>query len=439
MVDIDGSAIAQAALKYLGTPYVWGGNSLTAGVDCSGLVQQVLAQFGVQVPRTTYNQINSGAAVDMGNLRAGDLVFFDTDRTKAGPDHVGIYLGGGKFIEAPRPGAVVRVSNLATGYYADRFMGGRRLPGVTGGLGDSSQAATQSAAAALAAQPKLDAATLAETYGMSYAFFKSQPALLTLLKQAVGGQWTADVFTAHLKNSDWWKTTSETQRQAQILQTTDPATWNAQVDAARTALQQQAVQMGAVVSSKNLNQAAQNAVALGWQKEQIQAFLGQYIQFNKDHVLGGQAGVDAQQIHATAHANGLRLSDQAVKNYAASIGRGLTSMQDVLGGIRQQAAGAFPAYAEEIMAGANVSDIAAPYAQVMASELQLPDTSVDPFTPQIKQALTRRDDKGLPAPMDLGDFTQLVRGDPRWRRTDGALASAMTVAHGVLQQMGLAT
>ncbi|QIA28808.1 hypothetical protein [Streptomyces phage JXY1] len=102
---VNGADIADWAKQWTGTPYVWGGNSLSGGVDCSGLVQQVYKHFGINVSRTTYSQIGEGKAVGMNELQAGDMVFFDTNPGVKGPDHVGIYLGGGKMIHAP-----VRVS-----------------------------------------------------------------------------------------------------------------------------------------------------------------------------------------------------------------------------------------------------------------------------------------------------------------------------------------
>lgn len=86
-------ALAMQAQKN-GTPYVWGGNSLTRGVDCSGLVQQVYRQLGISVPRTTYEQAKSGRQVSLGELRPGDLVFYRN------LGHVGIYIGNGKFVHA---------------------------------------------------------------------------------------------------------------------------------------------------------------------------------------------------------------------------------------------------------------------------------------------------------------------------------------------------
>ena len=97
--------------KYLGVKYKYGGNT-PAGFDCSGLVQYCYKQVGVTLPRTTSQLINKGKSVSQGNLQVGDLVF-----PKAG--HVGLYVGDGKFIHAPKTGDVVKISNVYS-FYAGR-------------------------------------------------------------------------------------------------------------------------------------------------------------------------------------------------------------------------------------------------------------------------------------------------------------------------------
>lgn len=86
------------------TPYVWGGNSLSKGIDCSGLVQQVYRQLGISVPRTTYEQAKSGKRVPLSNLLPGDLVFYNTgsqDPNGIGSlSHVAIYVGNGQIVDA---------------------------------------------------------------------------------------------------------------------------------------------------------------------------------------------------------------------------------------------------------------------------------------------------------------------------------------------------
>lgn len=105
-----GKKAATLVQHYLGTPYVWGGTKPGA-FDCSGLLQYVWGKVGVKIPRVTYGQWKAGQPVGKKQLKPGDAVFFHAGAQ--GPEHVGMYIGGGEFIEAPHTGAVVRISKLA--------------------------------------------------------------------------------------------------------------------------------------------------------------------------------------------------------------------------------------------------------------------------------------------------------------------------------------
>jgi cell wall-associated NlpC family hydrolase len=107
------------AMRYLGTPYRWGGAS-PGGFDCSGFTMYVYAQIGVSLPHYTGSQWGMGTPVSRDQLEPGDLVFFN------GLGHVGIYVGGGSFIHAPHTGDVVKISSMS-GWYASTYMGARRL------------------------------------------------------------------------------------------------------------------------------------------------------------------------------------------------------------------------------------------------------------------------------------------------------------------------
>ncbi len=113
--------VVQTALQYLGVPYVWGGES-PKGFDCSGLVKYVYAQHGVQLPHASSIQFNLGAPVPKEQLQPGDLVFF---YGATAPQHVGMYVGKGKYIEAPNFGEVVKISTLR---FDGDYAGARRYP-----------------------------------------------------------------------------------------------------------------------------------------------------------------------------------------------------------------------------------------------------------------------------------------------------------------------
>ncbi|MFE6498600.1 C40 family peptidase [Kitasatospora sp. NPDC057738] len=108
------------ALAQLGKPYVWGGNG-PSGYDCSGLVQQAYRRAGISLPRVADDQYAATTPISAGQLRRGDLVFWSDSGRASGIHHVGIYLGGGTFVEAPRPGTTVRISTLSPGYYPTHF------------------------------------------------------------------------------------------------------------------------------------------------------------------------------------------------------------------------------------------------------------------------------------------------------------------------------
>ncbi len=110
------------AMRFIGTPYVFGGES-SRGFDCSGYVQHVFAMVGVRVPRTADAQFYAAHKIRNG-ARPGDLVFFQT--YAPGPSHVGIYLGGGKFVHAGSSHGVT-ISRISDRYWANHYLGTKRV------------------------------------------------------------------------------------------------------------------------------------------------------------------------------------------------------------------------------------------------------------------------------------------------------------------------
>lgn len=121
--------LTTAALGLIGIRYKWGGTTPEAGLDCSGLVRYVFQQVtGVTLPRTAKDMSRLGEQVAAGDLKPGDLVFFNTRRFAF--SHVGIYLGDNRFVHAPRSGREVEVATLDSSFWQKRFNGARRMVGV---------------------------------------------------------------------------------------------------------------------------------------------------------------------------------------------------------------------------------------------------------------------------------------------------------------------
>ncbi|MFQ1000313.1 transglycosylase SLT domain-containing protein [Modestobacter sp. SSW1-42] len=167
-----GAEVVGAATKYLGVPYKWGGTD-ASGLDCSGLTQRVYADLGIDLPRTAAQQATAGRPVaSLAEAQPGDLVLFDHSSSRAGIDHVGIYIGGGKMIAAPQEGEVVQVQDVG-----DPTLIRRVLPdGVRG-----ASAAAPASGGSLAGVPYADLFTRAgAAHGVS-------PALLAAVARTESG------------------------------------------------------------------------------------------------------------------------------------------------------------------------------------------------------------------------------------------------------------
>jgi len=127
----EGAVVAEAQ-KYLGVPYLWGGTDPAKGLDCSGFTQLIYKNLGIDLPRTSSQQATSGQAVaSLADARPGDLVFFDYSSSRAGIDHVGVYVGNGKMIAAPQAGEVVKVQDVGSPTVIRRVLPHQAAPPAT--------------------------------------------------------------------------------------------------------------------------------------------------------------------------------------------------------------------------------------------------------------------------------------------------------------------
>lgn len=127
------SELVLSAMNFLGVRYRFGGTSAETGFDCSGFTRHVFENsIGLLLPRRSAEQAQAPGLLSIRaeELRPGDLVFFNTMRSAF--SHVGIYVGDGKFIHAPRTGSSIRVDDMRQEYWTRRFDGARRVPQLTG-------------------------------------------------------------------------------------------------------------------------------------------------------------------------------------------------------------------------------------------------------------------------------------------------------------------
>jgi cell wall-associated NlpC family hydrolase len=124
MGDSVGAKAVLAGRQFLGVPYKWGGSSPQSGLDCSGFVQQTYKQLGINLPRTSQEQSHVGQPVPLNALKPGDLVF--TEPGRAGPNHVGMYVGHGMIQQSPHTGEVNNYISLKN-YLGGGFVVARRI------------------------------------------------------------------------------------------------------------------------------------------------------------------------------------------------------------------------------------------------------------------------------------------------------------------------
>lgn len=282
----------------------------------------------------------------------------------------------------------------------------------------------------------------AASYGWSLSLFNSDPELKRLFKDAVKEGWTPGKFSAELKDTKWFRQHSANWRQSETERVVDPGTWKAKQAANRASVADLAAKSGAVLSQKQLNKIADNAMMFGWNDAQIQNTLGSYVNYATEGPLKGQyfgdAGRNAEALRETARRNGYDISDSDLGKWNKAIARGESTVDDYQAFMRRQAALTFPSFATELEAGADMMDIANPYINSMARILELNPNQIDLHDKTIRRALASKNEKtGKPEAMAMYDFEDSLRKDTRWQYTDNAKQEAANMALNIGRRMGL--
>jgi hypothetical protein len=276
----------------------------------------------------------------------------------------------------------------------------------------------------------------AEMYGLSLGLIRSNKELKALFDKAVKGSWSGDRFVASLKNTKWWRGNSRTERQYILLRYSDPATWKQDRKNAGVALRALAVQVGLKgLSGDVLNNAIYNKLALGWSDARLKNWLGGKVSPHDGEFLG-EAGEIQDQLQQLTYLNGVRYSGDWMRKRIKAIAAGKDTIQSLENRIRRDAAAQYGAFANQIKAGMNVMDLAAPYISAVSQILELPDTDIDVFNRHVQRAMSAKGSNGGQYP--LWQFEVDLRSDPKWRQTNNARESMMTTAHQVAIDFGVA-
>ena len=277
---------------------------------------------------------------------------------------------------------------------------------------------------------------LSQQYGYAYSMLNAIPELKTLFNQAVAGQWDAQRFQASLLNTQWYQSHSAAQRAWIAEGYTDPSTQRAQWNAQIAAVEAAAAKMGASLSPGTVGVLAGEYLMNGWNADQLNKAMANYIQFDANGAMGGQAGDEEMTLRSLANNNGVSITNNWLLTMARHIADSSTTLQDAEGYLRQQAEKMFPNYAKQISAGQNMSDLAAPYAQDYQKILEVGPGQTNLFDPNMVKALQYKDPTGQNTTMPLWQFDQSLRNDPRWLKTQNAQDTTMGVGRQILQDFG---
>lgn len=297
-----------------------------------------------------------------------------------------------------------------------------------------------------AVTPKMDKYEMAEQYGLTWATISANKELKSLFNKAVSGGWDATLFTAKLKNTKWWKTTSDSARKFFLLKTGDPATYKQKWTSNQFAVNQLAVTvgLGSQINTKGQSSALLKRVITykmrdGWSDARIKAYLGARVGVHGGE-MWGEAGEAFDQINGLAYANGQHYGDSWYQRTVREVVSGKKSLEAVQAQIRSTAAGKYYAFANQIRAGQNVMDLAQPYVTAVAQILELPATDIDLFNPHVAKAMTAKVAAGQKpgTQYPLWKFENDLRNDPLWKKTNNARESMFSVAHQVARDWGLA-
>lgn len=303
---------------------------------------------------------------------------------------------------------------------------------------------TKAATAAPMVDP-LEREELAAQYQSAVGIIYSVPEIKPLFERAISEGWTSERFKAEVQNSDWFRSNNEYARVAWAQEQMGGADWEVSLQDARSAVRTAATAMGADVSEEELNALARRYVYEGWNQPTRQNLLAdalsQEISFVPDErgvtYMRGGAGELSDNLRNLARANGVSFTDNWYLSAAKSVASGLSTANDWERDVREQAASLFPVYSEKIRSGMNVYDLASPYINTMAQELELDPNMITLDDGYIRSALSGMNDKGDFQPMGLWDFQKKLRQDPRWENTSRAQNEVTSVTGKVMQMFGL--
>lgn len=287
---------------------------------------------------------------------------------------------------------------------------------------------------------KISNAELAASYGFMLSTLNSNPELRKLTARAVKAQYTPERFQAELRGTKWFQSRSKQVRETEILRTSDPAQYAAQVEQTRAAFADQwAAQFGG--TPPDLNSMAELALRMGWNEAQIKDSMAGAVNWRdrvRQHSLSGSSKAQLGQYQQAAAAYGVKPTEDWFADRLQAVNSGDDTDEGVLESIKGLAKQRYAAFADQIDAGLTLNDLTENYRQSIGNILEQPPAQVDVFNKHIQNAITRTNADGMPEAMSITDFEKSLRNDTSWQFTKNANDTLMGLGHSLVKSFGLA-
>jgi hypothetical protein len=267
----------------------------------------------------------------------------------------------------------------------------------------------------------------------------SNPELKALFAKAVKQTWSGDKFIAELRGTGWFRRTSDSARQWQILVGADPTTAAQRRKARLTTLVTEAAQLGVKMTTAQFWALRDNSLMFGWTDQQVRQVMGAAWKYSPTTASAGLAGQTVAQLKQTAQEYAVPISDAAINSWTQKTLEGLATADDFKSYAIQQAKSLFPTMTDQIDKGMTVDQIADPYRQSAAQLLGINPADVDFMQPKWREAIDKVDTTtGKRTVQSLADWQTQVRSDSRYGydKTAGARQQASQLTDALSKTFG---
>jgi hypothetical protein len=284
-----------------------------------------------------------------------------------------------------------------------------------------------------AQQPGGAASAVATQFGY-LSVFLGDAEIGPLLRRAAAEGWTPQRLEAELTKTNWWRTTTESQRQFDATMQQSPAQAQQQIAARQAEIQSLAQSLGVPVKPERLTEMATDSLRYGWNSEQIRNAVTSDFDYQGGEQ--GLAGQSARRIKELAGQYLVPISDQMLDRWTEQIVSGMADEESFRSYLVEQAKSLFPGMSGALDRGVTVAQYADPYKQIVARELEVNPESVDLNDPRYRKMLDQVDSKGNRVAMTLSQSTEYLRTLPEWQQTRGANEKAAALTENILRTFG---